>query len=124
MERNRFRPLGRSALAAAGLTLLAGAAAWVLPAVIPQPGPGPPGGGGKPVGPVLRGGLPDPGRGAAALLAVSFGMLPNIREIKQIIQVSHVYKPRPENTAVYDKLLPVFIDLYRNNKKSFAALNG
>ena len=62
--------------------------------------------------------------GAAALLAVSFGMLPNIREIKQIIQVSHVYKPRPENTAVYDKLLPVFIDLYRNNKKSFAALNG
>ena len=37
MERNRFRPLGRSALAAAGLTLLAGAAAWVLPAVIPQP---------------------------------------------------------------------------------------
>lgn len=62
--------------------------------------------------------------GAAALLAVSFGMLPNIREIKQIIQVSHVYKPRPENTAVYDKLLPVFIDLYRNNKKSFDALNG
>ena len=62
--------------------------------------------------------------GAAALLAVSFGMLKDIKDIKQIIQVSAVYHPRPENTAVYDKILPVFQNLYKDNKKSFAALNG
>ena len=62
--------------------------------------------------------------GAAALLAVSFGMLKDIKDIKQIIQVSAVYRPRPENTAVYDKILPVFQNLYKDNKKSFAALNG
>lgn len=33
----RVRQLGRSALAAAGLTLIAAAIAWTLPAVIPQP---------------------------------------------------------------------------------------
>ena len=62
--------------------------------------------------------------GAAALLAVSFGMLKDIKDIRKIIQVSAVYQPRPENTAVYDKLLPVFRALYHDNKKSFAALNG
>ena len=61
--------------------------------------------------------------GAAALAAVSFGLLPDIKDIKKIIQVEHVYHPRPENTAVYDKLMPVFIHLYQDNKKSFALLN-
>lgn len=62
--------------------------------------------------------------GAAALMAVSFGMLDDIKDIKKIIKVSNTYKPNPENHAVYQKLLPVFKDLYKNNKKSFAALNG
>ena len=62
--------------------------------------------------------------GAAALLAVSFGMLKDIKDIRKIIQVSAVYQPRLENTAVYDRLLPVFKALYHDNKKSFAALNG
>ena len=62
--------------------------------------------------------------GAAALLAVSFGLLKDIKDIKKIIRVQKVYHPRPENTAVYDRILPVFKDLYYNNKKSFAALNA
>ncbi len=62
--------------------------------------------------------------GAAALMAVSLGMLDDIKDIKKIIQVTNVYHPIPENTAVYDKILPVFKDLYKNNKKAFAALNG
>ena len=62
--------------------------------------------------------------GAAALMAVSFGMLEDIKDIKKIIKVSTTYKPNSENHAVYQKLLPVFKDLYHNNKKSFAALNG
>ena len=62
--------------------------------------------------------------GAAALMAVSFGMLDSIKDIKQIIRVSATYKPNPAHTAVYDRLLPVFKDLYKNNKKAYAALNG
>ena len=62
--------------------------------------------------------------GAAALMAVSFGMLDDIKEIKKIIKVDRVYKPNAENHAVYQKLLPVFKDLYKQNKKNFAALNG
>ena len=62
--------------------------------------------------------------GLAQKMAVSFGMLKDIKDIKRIIQVSAVYRPRPENTAVYDKILPVFQTLYKDNKKSFAALNG
>ena len=46
------------------------------------------------------------------------------KDIRKIIQVSAVYQPRLENTAVYDRLLPVFKALYHDNKKSFAALNG
>lgn len=62
--------------------------------------------------------------GAAALIVVGFGMLDDIKDIKKIIKVDQVYKPNPENHAVYQKLLPVFKDLYKNNKKAFAALNG
>ena len=62
--------------------------------------------------------------GAAALMAVSFDMLDDIKEIKKIIKVDRVYKPNAENHAVYQKLLPVFKDLYKQNKKNFAALNG
>lgn len=62
--------------------------------------------------------------GAAALLAVSFGMLDDIKDIKKIIRVSATYEPRRENTAVYDRILPVFKELYKSNKKMFAALNG
>ena len=62
--------------------------------------------------------------GAAALMAVSFGMLDDIKDIKKIIKVSATYHPNQENHAVYQKLLPVFKDLYKNNKKAFAALNG
>ncbi len=55
--------------------------------------------------------------GAAALMAVSFGMLDDIKDIKKIIKVSSTYKPNPENHAVYQKLLPVFKDLYKDNKE-------
>ena len=61
--------------------------------------------------------------GAAALMAVSFGMLPDIKDIKKIIKVNAVYRPDPENAAVYDRIFPVFKNLYYDNKRSFAALN-
>ena len=62
--------------------------------------------------------------GAAALMAVSFGLLPDIKHIKEAISVSGHYYPNPDNTAVYDKIYPIFKNLYKDNKKSFAALNG
>ncbi|GAB1476827.1 xylulokinase [Bacillota bacterium] len=62
--------------------------------------------------------------GAAGLMAVSFGLIRDIGEIKNIIKVRETYKPRAENTAVYDKIFPVFKNLYLNNKKSFEILNG
>lgn len=62
--------------------------------------------------------------GAAGLMAVSFGLINDIKEIKDLIKVKETYKPNLENTAVYDKIFPVFKNLYKDNKKSFAALNG
>lgn len=62
--------------------------------------------------------------GAAALMAVGFGMLPDIKDIKKIIRVRAIYKPNPQNAAVYNRIFPVFKDLYKNNQKAYAALNG
>ncbi|MEA4964901.1 MAG: FGGY-family carbohydrate kinase [Oscillospiraceae bacterium] len=62
--------------------------------------------------------------GAAALLAVHFEMVKDIKDVKRIIRVAATYTPNPENTGVYDKMFPVFTSLYYNNKRAFAALNG
>lgn len=61
--------------------------------------------------------------GAAALMAVSFGLLKDIKEIKRVIKVTANYKPDPEAHKVYNRLYPLFQDLYRNNKKLYKALN-
>lgn len=62
--------------------------------------------------------------GAAGLMAVSFGLIPSIKDIKKIINVKATYKANPENKAVYDKIFPIFKNLYKDNRKSFAAING
>ncbi|MCK9218195.1 MAG: FGGY-family carbohydrate kinase [Firmicutes bacterium] len=62
--------------------------------------------------------------GAAALMAVSFELISDIKEIKKIIKVKTTYKPNPENNAVYNKIYPVFKNLYKDNKKSYKALNS
>ena len=62
--------------------------------------------------------------GAAALVAVGTGMLPDIREVKKLIRVSATYQPSAGNAKHYDRIFPVFQQLYTNNKKSYAALNA
>ena len=62
--------------------------------------------------------------GAAALMAVGFGILPDIKAIKTMIRVRAVYQPTPQNAEVYNRIFPVFKALYKNNKKAYAALNG
>ncbi|MFR2966501.1 MAG: FGGY-family carbohydrate kinase [Anaerovoracaceae bacterium] len=53
--------------------------------------------------------------GAAALMAVSFGMLDDIKDIKKIIKVSATYHPNQENHAVYQKpaVFKIFIKTIR-----------
>lgn len=62
--------------------------------------------------------------GAAALAAVSVGILGHIRDIKKVIATSGVYHPDPANVEVYNRILPTFKNLYHDNKRSFAALNS
>lgn len=62
--------------------------------------------------------------GAAALMAVGFGLLPDIKDIKSMIRVHAVYQPNPQSVQVYDRMFPVFKGLYKNNKQAYAALNG
>ena len=62
--------------------------------------------------------------GAAALMAVGFGLLPDIKDIKSMIRVHAVYQSNPQSVQVYDRIFPVFKGLYKNNKQAYAALNG
>lgn len=62
--------------------------------------------------------------GAAALMAVGLGLLQDIKDVKKIIRVHATYQPNAENKAVYDRIFPIFKQLYSNNKKAYAALNG
>ena len=61
--------------------------------------------------------------GAAALAAVSLGVVDDIKDVRRLIRVGARFTPNPENTAVYNRIYPVFQQLYFDNKKSFAALN-
>ena len=62
--------------------------------------------------------------GAAGLMALSFGLISDIKEIKNFIKIQDSYQPNMANTAVYDKIFPVFKNLYKDNKKSFEILNS
>lgn len=62
--------------------------------------------------------------GAAAVLAVAFGMLNSIQDVRDIINVKYRYEPDEANGKVYDRIFPVFKSLYKANKRSFQVLNG
>ena len=62
--------------------------------------------------------------GAAALIAVGSGMIPDIKAVKKLIPVQTVYHPNPANKAIYERNFEVFKNLYKCNKKNFAILNG
>ena len=62
--------------------------------------------------------------GAAACIAVGMGLIEKMGDVKKIIPVKHVYHPNKENKAVYDRNFTVFKNLYYDNKKNFAILNG
>ncbi len=61
--------------------------------------------------------------GAAVLIAVNAGIIPNVQEAKKLIPAVNTYIPNKENKAVYDRNFEVFKKLYKSNKDNFEALN-
>lgn len=62
--------------------------------------------------------------GAAAVIGVGIGAIPNLEAVKEFIPAAKTFEPNPANKAVYDKNFEVFKSLYPNNKKAFKALNA
>jgi len=62
--------------------------------------------------------------GAAVLVAVGLKLISSVAEAKTLVPVTKTFLPDPANKAAYDRNYAVYINLYKDNKKSFAALNG
>ncbi|MDY6050444.1 MAG: FGGY-family carbohydrate kinase [Corynebacterium sp.] len=62
--------------------------------------------------------------GAALLVAVGEGLIPDFEHAGDLITVEHSYEPNPATREVYDRQYRVFTQLYKQNKSLFAALNG
>ncbi len=61
--------------------------------------------------------------GAAVLIAVDAGIIPNVQEAKRLIPASKTFVPNTEFKSVYDRNYEVFKKLYKSNKDNFAELN-
>lgn len=61
--------------------------------------------------------------GAAVIVAVGLGIIPNVEMAKSFIEVTERYTPNMDNKATYDRIFAVFKSLYKNNKRAFATLN-
>jgi len=59
-----------------------------------------------------------------ALLAFNRLDLVAIDEIPGLVKIAHVFQPRQENRAVYDKLFGQFMACQKTLKPIFHALNG
>jgi xylulokinase len=62
-------------------------------------------------------------QGAATIAMVSFGIYKNFSEIDRMLKKGNLYRPNPDNKAVYDKLYKHYQVLYKNNKGAFKELN-
>ncbi len=62
-------------------------------------------------------------RGAAFIASVGLGYL-TWDQIPDLIQYSNIFKPNPENRAVYDKLFNEFTNIYKIMKKTHKRLNS
>ncbi len=61
-------------------------------------------------------------RGAAFIASVGLGYL-TWDQIPGLIKYSNVFKPNPENRAIYDKLFSEFTNIYKIMKKTYKRLN-
>ena len=62
--------------------------------------------------------------GAAAVMAVGLGVIPDLDAVGTLIPPERTFAPRPDSRAVYDRNYAVFRKLYAANKANFRALNG
>jgi xylulokinase len=61
-------------------------------------------------------------RGAAFLAALALGHL-TVDDIPSRVEIAKTYQPNPEHRKIYDELFAEFVNLYKNNQKTFARLN-
>ncbi|WP_320120887.1 FGGY-family carbohydrate kinase [uncultured Sphaerochaeta sp.] len=62
--------------------------------------------------------------GAAIIAGLGLGIYQSEKEATDAIPKGRVYEPRIESQKVYDRNYKVYTQLYRSNKKHFAALNA
>ncbi len=62
--------------------------------------------------------------GAAAVMAVGLGLLPDLGGVGTLIPPERVFRPNGDAQAVYERSFAVFRRLYRANRDHFRALNG
>ena len=62
-------------------------------------------------------------RGAAFLALVTLGYR-SIEELPELTKIRQVFEPDGSNRAVYDKMYNQYRELFKRNKKVFAALNA
>lgn len=60
--------------------------------------------------------------GAAAVMGVGLGLIPNLEAVGDFVPAAHTYLPNPANKVVYDKNFVVFQRLYKANKTNFRLL--
>ncbi|MHA1902716.1 MAG: xylulokinase [Candidatus Thorarchaeota archaeon] len=61
-------------------------------------------------------------RGAAFIAGVGLGTC-TFEDIPNLVQISKVFEPNPENRALYDNLYSEFLQIYKNNEKMYRRLN-
>lgn len=60
--------------------------------------------------------------GAAAVMAVGMGIIPNLESVQAFIPVTRRFEPNADNHRIYDHYYGLFRKLYRTNRKLFRAL--
>jgi xylulokinase len=61
-------------------------------------------------------------RGAAFLASVALGYI-TVDDIPERVQTTETYQPNPDNRRIYDELFAEFLNIYKNNKRTYARLN-
>ena len=62
--------------------------------------------------------------GAALVVAVGLGLMKDLEQAAECIEVSETFLPNPENRIIYDKGYQMFKQLYKSNRKNFTHMNS
>lgn len=61
--------------------------------------------------------------GAAAVMGVSLGIIPDLKSIKDYVTAEHIFVPQRRTKVMYDRNFQVFKRLYKCNKRNFKDLH-